>query len=52
VLLQPPYWHTAVLALTRRFELRLLSPLGAGQEATICYGESKPNFEVRRLRAC
>ncbi|EFJ46660.1 hypothetical protein VOLCADRAFT_92848 [Volvox carteri f. nagariensis] len=31
-----------------RFELRLLSPLGPGEEASICYGEDKPNFEVMR----
>ncbi|GLC52280.1 hypothetical protein PLESTB_000604500 [Pleodorina starrii] len=32
----------------KRFELRLLYPLSPGEEATICYGESKPNFEVMR----
>ncbi|KXZ49958.1 hypothetical protein GPECTOR_18g116 [Gonium pectorale] len=32
----------------RRFELRLLSTLAAGEEAAISYGESKPNFEVMR----
>lgn len=30
-----------------RFELRLLSSLAAGAEASICYGEEKPNSEVR-----
>lgn len=32
--------------LLSSFELRLLSPLGPGQEATISYGDNKPNAEV------
>lgn len=43
--------HNATFCMARdnkRFELRLLTGLAAGAEATICYGESKPNAEVMR----
>ncbi|GIL48199.1 hypothetical protein Vafri_4886 [Volvox africanus] len=45
------FQHNATFCMARdnkRFELRLLFPLVKGEEATICYGEGKPNFEVMR----
>ncbi|GLI69471.1 hypothetical protein VaNZ11_014089, partial [Volvox africanus] len=45
------FQHNATFCMARdnkRFELRLLFSLVTGEEATICYGEGKPNFEVMR----
>lgn len=41
-----PYCRSSHAPPSISFELRLLSPLAPGQEATISYGDNKPNAEV------